>query len=86
MSLTYLLSSPQAAHNMKHDQPSLIRIHELYLRLIRDEKEIVLVWVTAWSCGFTITRHKWAVDSAAKGCTDGEISEASLDLRPDPNK
>ena len=76
MILSDSLSALQAMHNLKYDHPILIKIHELYSRLIQEEREIVHVWVP----GHVGIRGSYATDSAAKDTLDGDISDEFLPI------
>ena len=75
------LSALQAIQSLKYDHPVLINFHEQYSQLIREEKDIVFVWVS----GHVGIRGNCAADSAAKGALDGDISDEFIsfsDLKP----
>ena len=75
------LSALQAIHNLKYDNPVLIKIHELYSQLIQEEREIIFVWVP----GHVGIRGNYAADSAAKDALNGDISDEFIpfsDFKP----
>ena len=66
---------------MKSDHPFLTKIHELYSDLMRDRKEIALVWVPDHE---DISSNS-AADSAAKNALDHDVSDEHFpfsDLKP----
>ena len=62
MVLSDSLSSSQAVFNLKYDHPILVQILELYMKLTRDGKKIVFIWVP----GHVDIRGNSAADSAAR--------------------
>ena len=79
------LSSLQSILNLKYHHPVLVQILELYTKMTREGREIVLIWVS----GHVGIRGNWAEDSATKDVLDGDISVELIpfsDLKSRSNK
>ena len=85
MILSDSLSSLQSIFNLKYDHPILVQILELYMKMTRDGREIVFVWVPS----HVGIRGNLAADSAAKDALVGDISVELIpfsDLKSRTNK
>ena len=64
------LLSLQSILNLKYDNPVLVQILVIYIKMTREGREIVFIWVP----GHVGIRGNSAADSAAKDALDGDIS------------